>query len=134
VKQTDRIRVGARIAARYARARWLMATKTLPAAVKTLDRQARPSELGLTPEQLARGVDRVLRIGRRPLRCLPRALVLYSLLADDGQDPTLVIGVLETSAIPDAHAWVEIHGVDVGPPPGRSGHSAMASYPLPSAK
>ncbi len=131
MRRTDRLWLATRIALLYAQARWLMATTTLPAAVVALGHPARSTSTDLTTEQLARGVDKVLRIGRRRLRCLPRALVLYSLLVEIGHDPKLVVGVLEPSPSPIAHAWVEIDGLDVGPPPGRGAHTAMATYPLP---
>ena len=28
-----------------------------------------------------------------------------------------------------AHAWVELNGRDVGPPPGRNGHAELARFP-----
>ena len=38
----------------------------------------------------------------------------------------LVIGLPEQAKDERAHAWVELEGRDVGPPPGRAGHLEMA--------
>ena len=46
----------------------------------------------------------------RPLRCLPRAIVLYSLLVEEGYDARIAIGLPEVSSSIDAHAWVEVKG------------------------
>jgi hypothetical protein len=77
---------------------------------------------------LARAVDRTLRIGERRPRCLVNALVLYRLLREQGDEPELVIGLPPSAAGHQAHAWVELNGVDVGPPPGRSGHESLARF------
>lgn len=81
---------------------------------------------GLSPEALGRAVSRVL--GPRDKRCLIQALVLFRLLQDRGERPELVIGLLPASVDHAAHAWVEIGGRDVGPPPGRNGHIEMARF------
>ena len=78
------------------------------------------------PATLARAVDRCLRIGSHRPRCLINALVLYRLLREQGDPVELVIGLPEQAADERAHAWVELEGRDVGPPPGRAGHSEMA--------
>ena len=75
---------------------------------------------------LARAVDRSLRVGRHRPRCLINALVLFRLLHEQGDKPELVIGLPEQAADERAHAWVELGGRDVGPPPGRAGHRDMA--------
>lgn len=79
---------------------------------------------------LTSAVDRVLVLPWRRLRCLPRAVVLYSLLVDQGHDARLVIGLPPVSQSPEAHAWVEIEGTDVGPYPGREGRQELISYPV----
>jgi hypothetical protein len=56
------------------------------------------------------------------------ALVLFRLLREQGDAAELVIGLPENPGGKDAHAWVELEGVDVGPPPGRSGHDEMARF------
>ena len=52
--------------------------------------------------------------------------MLFRLLREQGDDVELVIGLPEEAADERAHAWVELHGRDVGPPPGRAGHEEMA--------
>ncbi len=75
---------------------------------------------------LSRAVDRSLRVGGRRPRCLFNALVLFRLLREQGDSPELIIGLAEVPTDERAHAWVELEGRDVGPPPGRSGHRDMA--------
>jgi hypothetical protein len=80
------------------------------------------------PRPLGRAVHRVL--GRPPIRarCLIKALVLYRLLYLAGRPGELVIGMAEVPLDKDAHAWVEIDGHDVGPPPGRMGLMELVRY------
>jgi hypothetical protein len=78
---------------------------------------------------LSRAVDRCLIWGPVRTRCLIRAMVLYRLLRRQGAPAQVVIGLQPAAATPDAHAWVEIDGRDVGPYPGRSGHDELARYP-----
>ena len=78
--------------------------------------------------RLSRAVDRSLRVGGRRPRCLVNALVLYRLLREQGDDAELVVGLPARPVDKDAHAWVELGGVDVGPPPGRSGHEELARF------
>jgi hypothetical protein len=70
----------------------------------------------------------VLRVGPRRARCLVAALVLFRLLREQGEPAELVIGMPRTPNSEDAHAWVEVGDVDVGPPPGRRGHLELARY------
>ncbi len=44
--------------------------------------------------------------------------MLYRLLREQGDAAELVIGLPKNPADKSAHAWVELDGVDVGPPPG----------------
>ena len=71
---------------------------------------------------------RSLRIGGIRPRCLYNALVLYRLLREQGDQAVLVIGLPPTAANEEAHAWVELSGYDVGPPPGRNGHEPLARF------
>ena len=82
----------------------------------------------LSPARLSRAVDRSLRFGSRRPRCLVNALVLYRLLREQGDAAELVIGLQETPADKDAHAWVELDGRDVGPPPGKGPHLELARF------
>lgn len=79
------------------------------------------------PSKLGRTIHRALSVGRMQPRCLTLALTHFTLLSRLGLDPTLMIGLPrpETS---DAHAWVEIGGRDVGPPPGRDGSTELARF------
>jgi hypothetical protein len=78
---------------------------------------------------LARAVDRSLRIGRRRPYCLINALVLFRLLREQGDPAVLVIGLPHAPTDERAHAWVELDGRDVGPPPGSLGHRGLARLP-----
>jgi hypothetical protein len=82
----------------------------------------------IPPRQLAWAVDRTLHLGRRRPRCIFNALVLYRLLREQGDAAELVIGLPKNPADKSAHAWVELGGVDVGPPPGQNGHEQMARF------
>jgi len=86
-----------------------------------------PTETAL----LSRAVSRGLRIGPWRPRCLLRSLVLYRLLREQGVDAQLVIGLPDRASSPDAHAWVEVDGRDVGPWPGRKGYEELTRYPRP---
>ena len=81
---------------------------------------------------LSRAVSRGLRIGPWRPRCLLRSLVLYRLLREQGHEAELVIGLPDRAKSPDAHAWVEVDGRDVGPWPGRKGYEVLTRYPRPT--
>jgi hypothetical protein len=66
-------------------------------------------------------------LGYHP-RCLTAALVLYRLLREQGESAELVVGLPREPLDKTAHAWIEVDGVDVGPPPGRQGHEELARY------
>lgn len=78
--------------------------------------------------KLGRIVQMALRFGPWKARCLWTALVLYALLREQGDSPQLVIGLRRDPKDKDAHAWVEVEGVDVGPPPGGRGHEELTRY------
>ena len=104
--------------------------RPLPALVERLGRP--PHRVGGRshhPERLGSAVHRALRLGRRRPRCLAQSLVLYRLLSAQGARAELVIGLPASPTDHEAHAWVEIDDRDVGPPPGRLGHVALARYP-----
>lgn len=79
---------------------------------------------------LNRAVSRGLRVGRWQPRCLHRSLVLYSMLREHGEPAELVIGIQPGASSTDAHAWVEVSGVVVGPSPGSLGAAELVRYPL----
>jgi hypothetical protein len=92
-------------------------------------RQAPPTVVRpLEPRRLGGIVQRVLRLGPWRARCLWTSLVFYRLLHAQGEEPELVIGLPREPKDKDAHAWVEIDGVDVGPPPGKSNHEELTRY------
>jgi hypothetical protein len=80
------------------------------------------------PSLLSRAVHRSLHLGPYRPRCLFNALVLYRLLREQGDDAELVIGLPPEAPDQTAHAWVELDGRDVGPPPGKVGHTAIARF------
>jgi hypothetical protein len=80
---------------------------------------------------LSRAVSRGLRIGPWQPRCLYRSLVLYALVNEQGGGAELVIGLPPNARTPDAHAWVEVDGRDVGPMPGSLHATEMVRYPPP---
>jgi hypothetical protein len=90
-----------------------------------------PARVGArtSPTLLSRAVWRGLRIGPVRPRCLQRSLVLYRLLREQGDDAELIIGLERGATSSDAHAWVELHGRDIGPPPGGSGFEELARFP-----
>jgi hypothetical protein len=103
--------------------------RPLPEAVRTLAVSPGASWEPVRPLRMSRIVHRTLGVGRWRPRCLIGALVLYRLLRAQGDDAELVIGLPTEPRDKEAHAWVEIDGVDVGPPPGKNGHEELARYP-----
>jgi Transglutaminase-like superfamily len=124
-----RIRLVARIWLRFARVRWAVDREPLPAFVSGLaDVNGSAARTAHPPPRLSTAVDRSLRIGSRRPRCLINALVLFRLLREQGEAAELVIGLPEAARDHRAHAWVELGGRDVGPPPGRAGHREVARF------
>jgi Transglutaminase-like superfamily len=117
----------ARIWVDAARVTWALRRHSLQQVVDDLGRST--GRDSLPPAFLSRAVSRGLRIGRWQPRCLIRSLVLYRLLREQGEAAELVIGLPDRSASPDAHAWVEIGGLDHGPAPGRGPHRELTRYP-----
>ena len=102
----------------------------LPQLVADLDADERAFDGPVIhPRRLSRAVHRSLRIGRRRPTCLMASLVLFRLLRRQGHDATLVIGLPPNALNAKAHAWIELNGHDVGPPPGRGNHRPLARYP-----
>jgi hypothetical protein len=81
------------------------------------------------PALLSRAVYRSLQLGPLRPRCLTSSLVLYRLLREQGDEAEVVIGLPAAARDHAAHAWVELDNRDIGPPPGRRGHAAIARYP-----
>lgn len=107
----------------------LLRMDTLPKVIERL-RAAPPPHgaRGVWPGRLGAVVGKTLRLRRKQARCLIGALVLYRLLSEQGTPAELVIGLPDDAKDQTAHAWVEVGGKDVGPPPGRAGHRAIARY------
>ncbi len=101
----------------------------LPEAVAYLGRVGEPRRPRLSPKRYGAIVGRALHVGRWRPRCLFSALVLFRALRRQGDDVQLVIGLPIEAVDHEAHAWVEIDGHDVGPPPGRGVHEPLARYP-----
>ena len=124
-----KVRLAARVWLRFARVRRAVDREPLPAFVSELGGTGRSSPRSAhAPATLSTAVHRSLRIGRRRPRCLINALVLFRLLREQGEAAELVIGLPEAARDHRAHAWVELAGRDVGPPPGRTGHREVARF------
>jgi hypothetical protein len=102
--------------------------RPLPKVVDRLKHPRRLSSTHADPRRLGRIVSSVLHIGPWHARCLYASLVLFRLLQEQGDRPELVIGLPREPKDKDAHAWVEIDGVDVGPPPGGYRHEELTRY------
>lgn len=101
----------------------------LPEATRRLAEGTGRARTHVDPRRLGRIVGRVLRVGPWQPRCLFSALVLYRMLREQGDEAELVIGLHPQPRSKDAHAWVEVGGLDVGPPPGGQGRVPLARYP-----
>ena len=100
----------------------------LPEVVRRLNASDRHSGYRVDARRLGRIVGRVLRAGPWRARCVWTALVLYALLRAQDDEPDLVIGLPLEPRDRDAHAWIELDGIDVGPPPGRGRHTQLARF------
>jgi hypothetical protein len=106
----------------------LLRLRPLPSIVRGLSPTRDSARSPIPPVRLGRAVQRSLSpLGYEP-RCLTASLVLYRLLAEQGDSPELVLGLPREPLDNKAHSWVEIDGLDVGPPPGRHGHQELARY------
>jgi hypothetical protein len=125
----------AEVAALSARSVWWFAViwvrvrrRPLPDVIGRLARVERVRPARARPVRLGLIVSRSLRVGRYQIRCLYTSLVLFRLLREQGVDADIVIGLPREPRDKDAHAWIEIDGRDVGPPPGRAQHVELARY------
>lgn len=116
--------------ARLARVARLRLRADLPELVTKLAKPTRVAPRRQSPVRQGQTIYRALNFGPWHPRCLTLSLVHFSLLTDQGYTPSLVIGLPAEAKSHDAHAWVEIDGIDVGPPPGRTTELALARYPL----
>jgi hypothetical protein len=123
-----RARLALRILRTYAEVLRRLPREPLPRLAATFGDVSPRGGEPIPPRQLAWAIDRTLRIGSRRPRCIFNALVMYRLLREQGDRAVLVIGLPKEAVNKDAHAWVELDGTDVGPPPGRAGHEPMARF------
>jgi hypothetical protein len=100
----------------------------LPLLVERLGASATAGGRTIEPVRLGWLVTRCLTLGNQRPRCLINALILFRLLREQGDPAELVIGLPEEASNHEAHAWVEVGGVDVGPPPGQAQHLELARY------
>jgi hypothetical protein len=125
-----RARLATRIWSRYVIVKVHLARRqSLADAIGSLQGRPPAPPTDQEPRQLGRSVVRALSLGRVQPRCLTLALVHMTLLNDNGVRGELVIGLPDGARSPRAHAWIELDGVDIGPPPGRHGHEEMVRYP-----
>lgn len=131
-RPASRLVLALRVMAAFAHVHVTLRRSPLPEAVLRLvtPRRSPPPDRVETAARLGHAVDRTLRVGPFRPRCLHSALVLLRLLRVQGQPAVLVVGLPRQAASNRAHAWVELAGRDVGPPPGRCGHQVLARYPL----
>ena len=112
----------ARVLSRVRRAR-------LPDLVRRLETAPHRLPLPpLDPTRLGKLVARILNRGPVRPRCLTLSLVLFRMLVRQGIRPQLLIGLPPSPSSHEAHAWIEVEGRVVGPPPGRLGHEEMVRY------
>lgn len=121
-----RVRLFVRVWLTYARVRLGLRRSPLPALVRDLGETPQRSDRH-SPMLLSLAVHRSLK-AIRP-RCLIGTLVLYRLLREQGDPAEVVIGLPPQATDHAAHSWVELAGRDIGPPPGRGEHSALARFP-----
>ena len=126
-----KLRLLARIWALAATTQIALWRRPLPTVVAALEPLGTEPRLPL--RTMVRGIHRGLRIGPWRPRCLLRSLVLFRLLREQGAPAVLVIGLGHEARTSDAHAWVELDGHDVGPPPGGRGYQELARFPRPAS-
>src|SRR5919204_545317 len=117
LSRASKTRLALRVLRCYAHVRPRVHRQPLPGFVARLGTPDRRAAQPQPPLRLSRAVSRTLRVGGRQPTCLVNALVLYRLLREQGDHAELVIGLPEAATDKDAHAWVELDGVDVGPAP-----------------
>ena len=106
----------------------LLRLGTLPEAIARLGHVKSSSARPIAPRNLGAIVFRVLHLGPFRPRCLVLSMVHYRLLREQGTGAEMVIGLPRDPVSKDAHAWIEIDGIDVGPPPGKGRNLALARY------
>ncbi len=124
----QKVELALRILVSFAVVRVRLLRQPLPDVVRELKVPRRARQRYVGPCRLGRIVYEVLSFGPFSPRCLFLALVLYRLLRQQGEDAELVIGLPTEAEDKDAHAWVEVDGSDVGPPPGGGNYQPLVRY------
>ena len=102
--------------------------RPLPDVVRDLSHAGGASRSPVRAVRVGRMVHRSLTLGPLKTRCLYTSLVTFRMLREQGDLAELVLGLPERPEDKDAHAWVEVDGRDVGPPPGGAGYVELARY------
>ena len=121
-------RLGARIGGTFVLVHWRLRRTPLPAVVESFGGTNGQRSPRVEARRLSRIVHGTLHLGPFRPRCLVNALVLFRLLRAQGDPAELVIGLPHDPRDHEAHAWVEVESVDVGPPPGKGSHEELARY------
>lgn len=112
----------------YVRIRYRLRRADLAAVVAGLATVDSRRRTPVEPRRLGKAVARCLPFAVSRATCLPKSLTLFRLLHLQGEEPELVIGLPAEPRNHTAHAWVELNGTDVGPPPGGRLHKPLARY------
>jgi hypothetical protein len=118
----------ARIGGTFLLVHWRLRRAPLPRVVQSFADSDRRTPSRVEARRLSRIVHGTLHVGPLRPRCLVNALVLFRLLRAQGDPAELVIGLPHDPRDHEAHAWVEVEHVDVGPPPGKGSHEELARY------
>jgi hypothetical protein len=120
--------IAVRIGGTFLLVHWRLRREPLPRLVESFARRDREGIPRVEARRLSRIVHGTLHLGPFRPRCLVNALVLFRLLRAQGDPAELVIGLPQDPRDHEAHAWVEVERIDVGPPPGRGSHEELARY------
>ena len=121
-------RLAARIGGTFLLVHLRLRREPLPGVVESFAGRDRGGIPRLEAKRLSRIVHGTLHLGPVRPRCLVNALVLFRLLRAQGDAAELVIGLPHDPRDHEAHAWVEVEHIDVGPPPGKGSHEELARY------
>jgi hypothetical protein len=125
---STKARLAVRIGATFLLVHWRLRRVPLPAVVKSFGESGDTAHAKVEARRLSRIVHGTLHVGPLRPRCLINALVLFRLLRAQGDPAELVIGLPSEPRDKDAHAWVELDQIDVGPPPGKGAHEELARF------
>ena len=125
---STKAQIAARIGGTFLLVHWRLRRDPLPRVVESFAGRDRGGTSRVEARRLSRIVYGTLRLGPLRPRCLVNALVLFRLLRAQGDEAELVIGLPHDARDHEAHAWVEVERIDVGPPPGKGSHQELARY------